>query len=234
MLSFSMSTQGDSFPFAGRLSRFPDAWLLPLFPLLLRFFLVAYHAYTANGSVADSNLMPALRRLCCYIILFNFRGWVLYLLLNEVEDSILKTYTDACWYHNYLRDDQPECCGRVFDFSDHVVLYFAQILPIALLEFLHSWEYPYWSSPRTSRYNLEQAPNRLVPVVLIGGMTYLYFITYLGVYKTGYFFHTGAEVIAGFIVSLLVHIPLCCLQCSDRCQKMRDFLFANEKAKILE
>jgi len=199
--------------------------------------------YVSTGRVAlDSTLMPAVRRLGFYILLLNFRGWVLYLGFNTLEDAVVRLwggdeyYDDdtRCWYRNWLRDDQPECAGRAFDFSDHIVLYFAQILPIALVEFLHSWEYPYWTDRTSFRYDLDRAMAKFLPLGLVAGMCYLYVITSVGVYRTAYYFHTGPEVFAGFAVSLVVHAPLCWLSCSPHGERAREYLFQYERTKSLE
>ena len=180
------------------------------------------------------SFMKSLRRLGYYIILLNFRGWVLYVGLNAVEDMLVRPVdTSTCWYHDWLRSDQPQCFGRVFDFSDHIVLYYAQILPVALFEFLHSMEYPYWkqSSPVASQLDNRWSTisiitvQHLFPLCLYSCMCYLYFITCLGVYKTALYFHTGPEVAVGFLVAQVVHFPLCVLQCSDQLEPMREFLF---------
>lgn len=193
----------------------------------------SYMAYTTTGRVfLDAALMPAFRRLGYYIVLLNIRGWVLYLAFNELEDMIVRPITEACWYRDWLREDQPECFGRVFDFSDHVVLYFGQILPIALVECIHSFEDPYWTEYcRGLRSQVDTAIARVLPVCLVGGMLYIYFITYLGVYKTASYFHTASEVLAGFGVSLLIHVPLCRLQCSHEWERTREFLFAVQENK---
>ncbi|GKY95385.1 hypothetical protein MPSEU_000500100 [Mayamaea pseudoterrestris] len=238
-------------PLANRLARWPDAWILPLFPLFLRLVYVSalqicyfcrgadmYHASTTP----QSSLMASLRRLGYYIILLNFRGWVLYVGLNAIEDMVVRPVdTSTCWYHDWLQNEQPPCFGRVFDFSDHIVLYYAQILPMSIFEFLHSMEYPYWKSSST---NVGQAPpvkcratcivtiERLVPFSLVSGMIYLYVITCLGVYKTALYFHTGLEVVVGFFVSQLVHMPLCYIQCAEIMEPMRDFLFATSSSPV--
>jgi hypothetical protein len=235
-------------PFANRLARWPDAWLLPLFPLLLRLLYAVCRGIRTTiraenheaTTVSSFISMTALRRLGYYIILLNFRGWILYVGLNAVEDLIVRPVdSTTCWYHAWLRDGQPQCFGRVFDFSDHIVLYYAQILPVALFEVLHSLECPYWA--RTKNSTLPYASRKdsrlvtisrflrlehLLPLGLCAGMLYLYFITCLGVYKTALFFHTGLEVVVGFLISMSVHIPLGFIQCSDHMDSVRDFLFA--------
>lgn len=148
----------------------------------------------------------------------NFRGWVLYVLFNDIEDHLVKPVSTPCWYLDYLHPHQVDCHGRVFDFSDHVVLYFAQILPIALVEVMYGLERPYWDASHAW----------LVPRVLGGGMIYLYVIVFLGFFKTAQFFHTGPEIFAGFCVSLVLQVPLMLLQCyvKDGCGNgLRSFLF---------
>jgi hypothetical protein len=233
-------SKSTSLPFAGRLAQFPEAWLLPLFPLLFRLLFNLYHAIFSGMPVE----FTIFRRLGLYVILMNIRGWVLYLAFNEIEDSIVRETSQACWYRPYLDEAQPDCYGRVFDFSDHVVLYFAQILPIAWLELLYALlESPYWNFNRVlnisaTRYNTLDPyyygsetliPTYLYPSFLVLSMAYLYFVTFLGTYKTATYFHTGPEVLAGFVVSLTLHGPICYLQCSERCQRVRDYFFGYPK-----
>jgi hypothetical protein len=191
----------------------------------------------------------SLRRLGCYVVVLGFRGWFLYVALNALEGSLVgrnrrrETATITCWYEDWLRDDQPRCAGRAFDFSDHIVLYYGQILPIALVEFLHALEFPYWTTTTTrggacfkkqqhADYYSYSLDRWLLPCALWLGMIYLYFITFVGVYKTAAFFHTGPEVMVGFLVSMFVYVPLSCIQCSVGCEQLREFLFAtNLKVK---
>eukprot|EP00522_Entomoneis_paludosa_P006490 CAMPEP_0172456364 /NCGR_PEP_ID=MMETSP1065-20121228/15416_1 /TAXON_ID=265537 /ORGANISM="Amphiprora paludosa, Strain CCMP125" /LENGTH=363 /DNA_ID=CAMNT_0013209313 /DNA_START=389 /DNA_END=1477 /DNA_ORIENTATION=+ len=153
-----------SLPFMGRLSKFPDAWLIPLFPLLLRIAFRTYQTILEKGHVVlDTTFgVYSFRRLVFYFLLMQFRGWVLYVALNSLEDNYYygnngtinshdpaaNSSSATCWYRDWLSvsstQQQSSCRGRVFDFSDHVVLYYAQILPIALLEYLHSMNRPYW------------------------------------------------------------------------------------------
>jgi len=96
------------------------------------------------------------------------------------------------------------CGGRGFDYSDHIVLYFAQILPIALMEVLHSTiVQPFWGS----------SCNPWIPLLLWMGLLYLYLINAIGALKTAIYFHTPLEVVVGYVISLLYQIPLCLLQC---------------------
>lgn len=270
---FSFIATVSQLPFATRLSRFPDAWLLPLFPMILRFvhwvlqnamyifrfftfLLTGYRSIRNNvdnsdlanesqtigrndhpsfddGEIAeqsalvisqkkDSNIYYSVRRLILYILIMACRGWILYVGLNTLEDNILLTQSKndnnhlgagnysatSCWYQSYLpvKNQQQSCLGRDFDFSDHVVLYYAQILPIALTETLFSIRYPFWE--KKSNFGL------IWPIAIGFGQFYLYFITAIGSYKTAAFFHTGGEVFTGFAVSLIISVPLWRLQCS--------------------
>jgi hypothetical protein len=304
------SFEYQTLPLAARLSRFPDAWLIPLSPLLLRFACLAaaylnrrlrHYVRRWGRSVRGNGLrqgtrhrehvppqpqpppdlyqqfVPLLLRLGLYVLIFNFRGWVLYVAFNQVEDSIVSVpHRNTCsWYLAYLRDDQRhECVGRVFDYSDHMVLYYAQLLPIPLLETLYALMNPYWCRSTSSSWrrsntdptsNLARASvavphhpsprfaaddaeydspveqqdpgngkpsvaspssysragvveraiqwfaDRTIPVLLAAGLAYLYLITYLGVYKTAYYFHTIDEVVLGYVVSLAVQVPMAML-----------------------
>lgn len=114
------------------------------------------------------------RRLFIYFLIMNFRGWGLYIFLNMIQDSIpninanaaasLFSFTSTfmtkpsdwalttssnngtCWYQNLLRSKNRHkyCYGRSFDFSDHMVLFFGQTLPVMLFEILFCVFYPFW------------------------------------------------------------------------------------------
>merc|ERR1711933_98037 len=158
-----------------------------------------------------TNHKASFRRLCLYIGIMAFRVVILYVVFNMVEDFIIKPSTESsCWYDQF-------CYGKSFDFSDHYVLYFAQYLPIALLEVIHSFEFPFWKYS-SSKYTL-------VPVLLIGGTLYLYLITLWSAYKTAAYFHTPVEVIIGMIISMFVQLPLCYLQCSTNWGYLREVFF---------
>ena len=156
-------------PFARRLTKFPDSWLLPLIPILLRVVTVQFRrvftSATAGGVAKDAphhlSHWVTLRRLFSYIVVMNFRGWALYILFNMVQDSIAARFSSSegmggmtdsatmeeCWYHNLLhssKQDDPTCYGRRFDFSDHVVLFFGHVLPVVLFEVLFCFLLPFW------------------------------------------------------------------------------------------
>jgi hypothetical protein len=215
----------------GRLAKFPDAWLLPLFPLLIRILYMTYQSFGTAGFrlVLESWAAPIFRRLCLYVLLMNFRGWALYIGFNRFEDHLVTPISETCWYRDWLREGQSPCYGRVFDFSDHVVLYFGQILPIALIEVMHALEQPYWRerfSLRTMNKSYTTSIHYL-PISLVAGLLYLHFVTYVGAYITTSYFHTFPEVFAGFLISLLIHVPLGILQCHERCEGAREFFFGS-------
>lgn len=176
-------------------------------------------AITSADLASAASIRYSLRRLCLYIALLNGRGWILYVLFNEVEDHFLTSSIDhaPCWYNGWLQPVQEMCVGRTFDFSDHVVLYYAQILPIALIETLYAFQYPYWVNDVSTKKqsNLMRIPQLALPIVLVASHAYLQFITATGAYKTAAYFHTPGEVVAGFVVSLVLAMPLLLLHCSN-------------------
>jgi len=129
------------------------------------------------------------------------------------------------------------------DFSDHVVLYFAQIIPIALVEILHALfprgggppYYQWWLSarlPRQPRTNtvsgyFNRFFHHVVPLILSLWMVNLYVVTFLGAFKTAAYFHTGPEVWVGFVISLLVQIPLMVLQTTNLFPKQQEYFFGS-------
>jgi len=212
--------------FSRRVARFPDAWLLPLFPVLLRIMTTLF-----IGSNKGSEIHTK-RRLYLYIILIQLRGWILYLFFDRIEEMIVSSQDTQCWYSNLLQAHYGECQGRVTDFSDHVVLYFAQILPLALTEVIHSFAVPYWHtaiknsmSSRVGVLSWFLNSARLVPTILILWIGNLYVITFLGAYKTAMFFHTGPEILIGYLISLFVQIPLFVVQCTQAFPALTNYLF---------
>lgn len=215
-----------------RLARFPEAWLLPLFPLLIRCALHVIQQYrqqstTSHDLTSRIQNRLARRRFYLYIALIQVRGWILYLLFDTIEEYFLSQPTAGnCWYEPYLYPNYSSCQGQISDFSDHIVLYYAQILPIPLTEVLHSFVVPYWkgnsnggggSSSITSITNTNQSirSKYTIPTMLVCGMLYLYVIASLGAHKTASYFHTTPEIWNGYFVSMLIQLPLFILQCTS-------------------
>ena len=164
------------------------------------------------GRYDGERLSTTLLRLCFYVATLNFRGWVLYVWLGFLESLVVMPVGEECWYRQLM--PSPSCHARIFDFSDHTVLYMAQILPLPLMETLHSFALPFWSSQTQA------------PVILLScGLAYLYAITLMGQYKTAAYFHTGGEVLAGYVISLIVQLPYAILQCYPLWEGMRLWLF---------
>ncbi len=182
---------------------------------------------TGKGSLSKLDSLYARRRLYLYLGLIQIRGWILYLAFDELEDLLVTSPGNQCWYEEYLLPHNHQCQGQMLDFSDHVVLYFAQILPIALVEILHSFSVPYWVENNRRKSSLigHDVKEFVVPVVLILWLANLYVVTFLGAYKTAAYFHTGPEVFMGFLVSLLVQIPISLLQCTSAGSWLREYFF---------
>ena len=99
-------------PFARRLTKFPDSWLLPLIPILLRVVTVQFRRlFASNGNNIHSCAGVAgakdahephhhshwvtFRRLLSYVVIMNFRGWALYILFNMIQDSIASRFSSS-------------------------------------------------------------------------------------------------------------------------------------------
>jgi hypothetical protein len=178
------------------------------------------------------------------LALIQLRGWILYVALDELEDLfVVSSGGEACWYEWYLHANYQRCQGRMMDFSDHVVLYFAQIIPIALVEILHALFPPggggkyqsyYWCPsigrlrpPTTISSSYAPFVLRPMPVILSVWLGNLYVVTFLGAFKTAAYFHTASEVWVGFVISLVVQIPLFLLQSTEVFRKQRDYFFGS-------
>ena len=238
--------------FARRLTRLPEAWLLPLFPLLVR-GIVQFVTRQQRGAAASDDDGTAfkrqkeintltIRRLCLYIALIQIRWWILYLLFDQIEDQFVEPAGDGCWYDSLLRSHHDACHGKVTDYSDHIVLFCAQILPIALTEVLFSFVAPFWRNdnvPRrtqspsttvspsaTSSFNTKpKSVVEVVPIILVTGLLYLYFISFIGAFKTAAYFHTRFEIIIGYLISLVVQIPLFLILSTSLMEPVRDYFF---------
>mmetsp|Transcript_50122 Transcript_50122/g.121440 ORF Transcript_50122/g.121440 Transcript_50122/m.121440 type:complete len:469 (-) Transcript_50122:124-1530(-) len=272
-----------------RLSRFPEAWLIPLFPIILRFFVIfamgfcsrykqqQHHHHhlrhnhnhnqnritspltdtcTAACSTTTTTQTPTMtfqqrllrRRFYLYLFLIQIRGWVLYLLLDKLEDHLMLSSSSSsssdiggdegrqCWYQPLLSKNYESCHGRTPDFSDHMVLYCAQILPLALTETLYAFAVPYWSSSTKNNTGGGGGPASsssknvfgvVIPTMLVGGMMYLYALVFSGIIKTATYFHTWPEVVCGYFISMVIQIPLFLMQTTDTrfLERPREYFF---------
>ena len=104
------------------------------------------------GQTDGEKLSTTTLRLLFYIATLNFRGWVLYVFLGNLESLMVVPVDDQCWFRELM--PSPSCHARIFDFSDHTVLYMAQILPLPLMETLHSLALPFWKTARVASCTL--------------------------------------------------------------------------------
>lgn len=190
-------------PLEKRLTSFPEAWVYPLLPWLYRLIWnTVEHCFSANqGRIATG----ALKRLALYMCVMLFRGWVLYVGLNAIEARVVSWELEVpaddelCWYKPFLKNgtvsSASPCYGRIFDYSDHVVFYFVQVLSIVWFEYLDA------QRKLSSRKNLGF-------LFLSAIVVYLHVIVYVGVYKTARWFHTGGEMMLGWCLTLSVTVPL--------------------------
>lgn len=155
-------------------------------------------------------------RLLFYFVLMNIRGFVLFLGANWVEEQFVGGPGDVCWFSEHRRRGSS-CQGVQFDFSDHTVLYLGQILPIALTEILYSQLVP------ISRKST--VASAITTWGLLMTMGYLYVITLVGEFQTAAYFHSGAEILVGFVLSLTIQIPLAYMLTSPKWQEARQLVF---------
>ena len=167
--------------------------ILPLIPAVLICLLRLSGQWTSLR-IPEPISVPIFR-LLLYVALSFFRVWVLYLFFNQLENQWITT-SPSCWFSDLLSPGRQSCRGQSFDFSDHVVLFYAQILPPVLVETAHSLSRP------------------LLRWVFGTYLCYLEVVVAIETYKTTAYFHTPGEVAVGFLVSCLVAVPLAVAQCS--------------------
>ena len=190
------------------LTHFPDSWILPLIPILLRIILdlyrllyVRYYTKGYNKQVPCSiqaRLWDSTRRLVFFHLIMQFRGWGLYVFLGKVEDILIPFFTSSrpaiitskvhsimdmdtvltqqdasCWYSQLIHptdnlssthmQSTPHetstmnsllCKGQIFDFSDHVVYFYAHVLPPLVFEALFCLLFPFWQE-EDSQHRME-------------------------------------------------------------------------------
>mmetsp|Transcript_7947 Transcript_7947/g.11777 ORF Transcript_7947/g.11777 Transcript_7947/m.11777 type:complete len:341 (-) Transcript_7947:168-1190(-) len=223
-------------PLINHLTRFPHSWLMVLLPLLLRMVL---SPIISRGCKEDEHhirpqhsIRVLLQRMLCYILLMLFRGYGLYELFDYVENISISPISsnDNCWYHRLLPSRLQlagQCYGLQFDFSDHIVFFFAHLLPLITFEALLCFAVPFWHQSRFFALRV------LVPVILFMSTLYIQAITLLAAHRTAKYFHTSGEVIIGYMISLLVQIPLTLILCTDsaRWETVRTFIGLPTKSK---
>ncbi len=256
-------------PFALRLTRPVEAWVLPLLPIFIRLIfqlvmlmhsaLLRYRGCQGESTSTSycKSIMTTLRRLLFYVLLLNFRGWCLYIGANAVEDYIvlpwLTGYTTvsqlrtipmsdmdhdlysntepSCWYKDVLKphhklatdiDGHYGCYGRSFDFSDHVVLFLAHYIPTFVMEMLVYHAYPFWETATTDEGTTQRSRAHFFSKGVIWDALHIFLFLYMHLLifhvlkQTATYFHTPAEILVGYGISMTVQVPLMCLMCSER------------------
>lgn len=182
-------------------------------------------------------LVASIKRMLFYICIFQLRGWGLYVCFNMVEGIIVKSDywpktlgfvgqsmdQDQCWYSSLLqiRWRNDPCHGLTFDFSDHVVLFFAHHFPTSIFEALFCVLFPFWPMRNREYTSLHFILNTLMPFTLLGGFVYLNIITFLAIHSTAAYFHSSGEVLVGYIISLIIQLPVGFLLWADSWKSAR-------------
>lgn len=218
---------------------------------------------------SPNELLTSFKRLLFHFSIMMFRGWGLYVYMNMLEDIVLTKFNilpsrnvsnneSTCWYSHLIWEPREkehidpsspklneECYGQVFDFSDHVVLFFSHSLPSLIFEGLFCVLFPFYHLPGSFRRRKKSDPsiglvddapfqrdmhyhlwlhlilNLIVPLVFFLGFLYLNLLTLLALHSTVAYFHSTGEVIIGFIISLLVQYPLGMIICSTEWKNIR-------------
>lgn len=229
-------------PFAGRLSRILEAWLIPLLPILIHLIyqlvVPERNKVKTEDHSSQRSVRTTLRRLLFYILLLNLRGFFLYLGANALEGLVHQFWMTAtnnssnseneCWYKETLKSHQKsgeDCYGRLFDFSDHVVLFLANYLATFVAEILIIYSQPFWDAAATTTGKLQTKqsdPGRLFTkgamfnAFFVSLFVYLHIIVCHALYQTTAYFHTAAEVLVGYAVSLIIQLPVMYFMCTKR------------------
>lgn len=245
-----------SLPWVKSLTRFPDSWILPIIPLLVRIGiallskLIGMRSTTSgkDSSVKQSSMFHAtklstsMKRLFFYFCIMLFRGFVLYdfannfigrkLLLSRfpmtATGSII-TGTQECWYTKFVPIKTKSihrdfCIGQQFDFSDHIVLFFAHHYSILIMEILFCALYPFWplkisnhrGEPNENSVKGKKSStstpvihsNAILPTCFLFLFGYMTIIILFSVYSTATYYHTVLESCVGYILSLFIQIPI--------------------------
>ena len=116
--------------------------------------------------------------------------------VGDMEHDLPLTNNDSseCWYRDLLkehhkvimdRDENSDCYGRPFDFSDHVVLFCAHYLPVLVCEMLICYAFPFWGKSRAEVF---------WKVLHAIQFIYMHFLLLNALYRTAVFFHTPRYV----------------------------------------
>jgi len=126
---------------------------MPLIPAFLRLMIATLGKLGLISTINCTNtIKTTIQRIIFYVGMFLFRFVGLYLFLDKMEGLILASHAMQspsfanCWYTSFLREEKrgEKCYGQEFDYSDHVVYFFAHIQTSMLFEFLFCFLVPIW------------------------------------------------------------------------------------------
>mmetsp|Transcript_38650 Transcript_38650/g.93072 ORF Transcript_38650/g.93072 Transcript_38650/m.93072 type:complete len:493 (-) Transcript_38650:1304-2782(-) len=153
---------------------------------------------------------------------------------DEEHDLRYSSNEPDCWYKEILKahhkssmenDGNYDCYGRPFDFSDHVVLFLAHYLPIFVMEMLLYYSYPFWGITASEKSTSKRS--RATGIMFDGFhfclFFYLHLIVFHALYQTAVYFHTRAEILVGYAVSLMLQLPVMYMMCTERSRGLRKY-----------
>lgn len=205
-------------PFAGKLTTIVGSWVLPTLVILVKVVILCFQNIL-HREFSDGEYGRALfRRLIFYFLVMNVRGWILFLLFNIFQNALIpeKHMSGSCWYNEYIireADQYSNCYGKNFDFSDHVVLFLGQIIPLVSCEFFITLLSPEKTNnsvvrdtAASQRFINFTRMKFMIPIVNTCFFVYMNIIVFLALYKTAAYFHTPSELAVGYMISLLVQL----------------------------
>jgi len=233
---FLCSQQKKPLPLVKSITRLPDLMILTFLPVLLRLIIHLYGWMVQMDDTHPDKTRTTAIRLLLYIFIIIFRVYGLYICLSKVQTYIHEFWNprltsemlesadqqamNTCWYGEFLmkRNVKNSCYGQQFDFSDHIVLFFAQSLPCMLIESTS------FSTPQRKGKALSFYIDTVLSWSLSFFFVYLNSTTLLVAHSTAAYFHTPTEVAIGYMISLVVQIPIAALVCSMRWPVLRSYL----------
>mmetsp|Transcript_27033 Transcript_27033/g.42728 ORF Transcript_27033/g.42728 Transcript_27033/m.42728 type:complete len:151 (-) Transcript_27033:1026-1478(-) len=128
--------------------------------------------------------------------------------------------------------DNAHCYGRPFDFSDHVVLFLAHYLPIFEVEMMYCYSFPFWGRrPGIEKAATEERQSSYFSyagmmwnVLHVFLFLYLHLLVLHALYLTAVYFHTPAEIMVGYGVSLILQLPVGYLMCTGGWHRVRRYI----------
>jgi len=162
--------------------------------------------------------------------------------MSDMDHDLRNDGNDPeCWYKGLLKshhksamenNGHSDCYGRPFDFSDHAVLFLAHYLPVFVMEMLLCYSFPFWGASRTEKKELE-LKGMIWSAVHVILFLYLHLIVLQALCHTAAYFHTPAEMLVGYGVSLILQLPLGYLMCSDKWHWLKKHIGLPSEGEII-